>query len=457
MRSSFARLVTVLCLALGGLAVMPSPATALSQDPDPSTWMANGKIFASVRYGDVMFIGGTFKKLRESIAPGPNTGPQVTGLTGLAAIDLTTGEGIPSFKPQITVSGNQTLEVQSLAIVDDTLYVGGQFSAVDGQTRWNIAAIDINPNTMTGTVDPGFDPVVGVPTGNLANFEVLKILPGPDALYIGGAFSKVDGKGRIKMAKLSYNGVLDNTFKPGSTNGAVRDLEWAADGQTIFASGNFYTLSGAARLAVGRINPTTGAATNWAVPPGQIPASGSPARQICWDIIATSTRLFAGCGKGPNFIGAFRVDTGDTGSRTWQFGTGGNVVSLRLLAGGDAIAFGGHFGINTIPGRYNGLMPVCGSIGSTRYLRAFGILRNINQTSTSSVVRDGNTSATTAYLDCSFTPNFEGEDPDGPNFVGTNKFGGVWEIQVTGQHLWALGEFKYVNANVRRAIARFPL
>lgn len=456
MRSSFARLLTVLCLALGGLAVMPSPATALSQNPDPSTWMANGKIFASVRYGDVMFIGGTFKKLRESLSPGPASGPQVTGLTGLAAIDLTTGEGIPGFKPQITVSGNQTLEVQSLAIVGDTLYVGGQFSAVDGQPRLNLAAIDIDPNTLTGTVDPTFDPVVGAPDGNLANFEVLKILPGSNALYIGGAFSKVDGKGRNKMAKLSYAGVVDNTFKPGFTNGAVRDLEWAADGQTLFASGNFYTLSGAARLAVGRIDPTTGAATNWAVPSGQIPASGSPAKQICWDIIATSTRLFAGCGKGPNFIAAFRVDTGDTGSRTWILSTGGNVVSLHLLAGGDAIAFGGHFGINST-GSYNGLMPVCGNVGPTRYLRALGILRNINQTTASSAIRNGDTSTATAYLDCSFTPNFEGQDPDGPNFTGTNPFGGVWEIQVTGQHIWALGEFKYVNANVRRAIARFPL
>jgi hypothetical protein len=26
---------------------------------------------------------------------------------------------------------------------------------------------------------------------------------------------------------------------------------------------------------------------------------------------------------------------------------------------------------------------------------------------------------------------------------------------VTGQHIWALGEFKYVNAAVRRGVARF--
>ena len=451
MRFALARLTTAAVVAFASIASVTSPASALTQDPDSSTWMANGKIHASVRYGDVMFIGGTFQKLREVMPPGVASGPQVTGLTGLAAIDLTTGEGIASFKPQLAASGAQALDVQALAIVGDTLYVGGQFSSVDAQPRLNLAAIDLDPSTLTGTVDPEFDPVVGDPAGNLSAFEVLKILPGPDALYISGAFGTVDGKGRSKIARLSYSGVVDSTFKPGTTSGAVRDLEWSADGQTIFAGGNFWTLSGASRLAVGRLDATTGAATAWAVPGGQIPSSSG--KQICWDIVATATRLFAGCGKGPNFVGAFRTDTGDVGSRTWQYGTGGNVQAIALLGDGDSLVIGGHLGINS-HSTYNGLMRVC---SNTKYLRALGILRNINQTSTSSVVTSGATSSTTAYLDCSFTPNFEGQDPDGPNFSGTNPFGGVWEIQVTGQHLWALGEFKYVNAAVRRAIARFPV
>jgi hypothetical protein len=448
---TLARLTTAAAVAFALIAGVPSPASALTQDPDTSTWMANGKIHASVRYGDVMFIGGTFQKLREVLAPGAASGPQVVGLTGLAAIDMTTGAGIASFKPQLAASGAQTLDVQALAIAGDTLYVGGQFSGVDGQPRLNLAAIDLDPSTLAGTVDPDFDPVVGDPAGNLSAFEVLKILPGPDALYISGAFGAVDGKGRSKVAKLSYAGVVDATFKPGTTSGAMRDLEWSADGQTIFASGNFWTLSGAPRLAVGRLDATTGAATGWAVPGGQIPSSGG--KQICWDIVATATRLFAGCGKGPNFVGAFRTDTGDVGSRTWQYGTGGNVQAIALLGDGESLVIGGHLGINS-HSTYNGLMRVC---NNSRYLRALGVLRNINQPSTSSVVTSGATSSTTAFLDCGFTPNFEGQDPDGPNFSGTNPFGGVWEIQVTGQHIWALGEFKYVNAAVRRGLARFAL
>lgn len=446
-----ARVIASTIVALVSVATLGAPAAAVSQDPDASTWMANDAIHASARYGDVMFIGGTFRKLREVLSPGVASGPQVTGLTGLAAIDMRTGEGIASFKPQLQAASTQTLDVQALAVVGDTLYVGGQFNGVDGVPRLNLAAIDIDPVTLTGSVDPGFAVSVGDPSGNLAAVEVLKILPASDGLYISGAFGTLGGMRRSKVAKLSHAGVVDRTFKPGTTSGAIRDIEWSADGQSIFAGGNFTTLSGAPRLAVGRLDAATGAPTNWAVPGGQIPSSGG--KQICWDIVATVTRLFAGCGKGPNFVGAFRVDTGDVGSRTWLYGTGGNVQAIALLGDGDSLAIGGHLGINS-HSTYNGLMRVC---GNSRYLRALGILRNVNQTSTSSVVTSGATSTTTAYLDCGFTPNFEGQDPDGPNFPGTNPFGGVWEIQVTDDHLWALGEFKYVNAAVRRAIARFPL
>ena len=451
MPANVVRFAVAMSVALAALVTLPSAAVALSQDPDTSTWMANGKVLASARYGNVMFIGGTFKKLRESLDPGPASGPSITGLTGLAAIDMTTGAGIASFTPELGAVGDQQVSVDALAVQGDTLYVGGQFGTVDGQPRMNLAAIDLDPGTMTGTVDPGFDPVVGTTGGSLANFRVLSILTGPDSLYISGGFSKVDGKGRNKIAKLNYDGVVDATFRPAATNGAVRDLAWSSDGATIFAGGNFTTLSGAARLSIGRVDAATGAANAWAVPSGEIPSSGG--QQICWDILVTATRLFAGCGKGPNFVGAFRVDTGDIGSRTWQYRTGGNVNTVALLPGGDGLVFGGHFGINSTS-TYNGLMPVC---SFTRYLRALGILRNINQTSTSSVVTSGVPSATTAYLDCSFTPNYEGTQPQGPNFEGTNRHGGVWDLIVTDQHIWALGEQKYINTTVRRAIARFPL
>ena len=436
--------VTVTCLVMAS-----SPAMALSESPDAAPWMANGKIHASAQYGNVMFIGGQFTKLYA-----PSSGPQLKGLTGLAAIDMTTGAGIAGFTPDLGTTGNQVLDVEALALVGNDLYVGGQFSTVDGASHFNLARIHIDPATLSGTVDATFNPTVGIPgASNDASFVVDKILPGPGAIYIGGSFSKVNGKGRPKTAKLGLDGTLDGTFKTPGTNAVVLDMEWSADGQTIFVSGGFSVLSNAARQSIGRIDPTTGAATAWTIPVGQIPVGGaSHPGQTCWDLEVTAARLFAGCGRGPNFVGAFRLDTGDTGGRTWQYTTGGNVQTIRLLPNAQDLVIGGHLGINSTS-TYNGLMPVC---SNTKFLRTIAILRNVSApTGTGSVVTSGATSSTTPWLDCSFLPNVDGTSPGGPNFPGTNPYGGVWEIQVTAQYLWGLGEFKHINTAPRRAIARW--
>jgi hypothetical protein len=150
-------------------------------------------------------------------------------------------------------------------------------------------------------------------------------------------------------------------------------------------------------------------------------------------------------------VGGFRLDNGNTGDRTWQYATGGNVQSIALLANGTDLAFGGHFGINSTSS-YDGKMPVCAG----QYLRALGIVRNAATTiAKTSPNTNGLPLPTQPYLDCGFLPNIDGKAAAGPNFSGTNRYGGVWEIQVTSSYLWALGEFQHVNTQVRRSIARF--
>ena len=169
-------------------------------------------------------------------------------------------------------------------------------------------------------------------------YAVKTILPGPDALYIGGAFSKVDGLSRVKTAKLGYDGTVDRPFKTPGTNGAVMDLVWVTDGQTIFAGGAFSAFSKEPRQSIARSDPATGAVTPWSVPAGQIPVGGGAKQgQTCGTFDVTATRLFAGCGRGPNFAGAFRLETAHGGSRTWQYSTSGNVQTIRVLPNGQLV------------------------------------------------------------------------------------------------------------------------
>jgi hypothetical protein len=228
-------------------------------------------------------------------------------------------------------------------------------------------------------------------------------------------------------------------------------MVWAADGGSIFLAGAFTQLgSGTKRYAIGRVNATTGAALPWSVPPSDIPGATTTG-QTCYELAVTLTRVFAGCGRKPNFVGAFRLDNGNTGNRTWQYSTGGNVQSIALLSNGNDLAFGGHFGINSTSS-YDGTMPVC----TGRYLRALGIIRNVaTTTAATSPNTNGLPLPTQPYLDCGFLPNVDGQAAAGPNFAGTNPYGGVWELQVTGSYLWAFGEFQHINTQVRRSIARF--
>jgi hypothetical protein len=455
------RFSSVLVLTIVALVVSTLPATALTTTPDATPWMANGFIKASAQYGNVLFIGGSFQKVGASVSPGPSLPPAVDGYTGLAAIDMTTGQAIGNFKPQLTANANQELVVLALAVVGNRLYVGGQFSTVDGENHYNLAAIDINPTTIRGTVVSGFDPVVGIPgKANEHSFDVKTILPGSDGIYIGGGFSQVDGKGKPKTAKLDWDGNVVNAYKTAGVNGSVNDMVWSADQQSIFLAGHFTQIgAGNSRVAMGRIDPTTGATLPWTVPLSQIPGATSSG-QICYELVATSTRLYAACGKTPNFTGAFRVDNGDEGTRTWQYSTGGNVQTLALIPGTNDLVIGGHFGINS-SSRYNGRMRCGPSSGPATWIRAIAIIRNVaNTTSFVSPRTDGGTSATDPWVDCSWLPNIDGQNQPWPtltsNMPGVNRYGGMWEIQITPTHLWALGEFRYVNTQVRRAIARFP-
>lgn len=418
-------IVALSCVALVGTSVMAS-AVVLQEQQDPGIWHTNGGVWGSAQYhgslGDILFVGGKFTKVRE-YPPGVPGGASYSA-SGLAAFDMDTGQGISSFAPLVTGVGIQKNEVHALAVVGDTLYVGGQFGQIDGQSHYNLAAIDI-PAAMDGdagtpAVIASFNPTIGVPgASNEDKFFVYEITPAADGMYVGGAFSKVNGKGRPKLAKLSYAGNLITSFRAGPINGAVRDVDLAVDGASIFVGGAFSTVASQPRNAIVRLDAATGALHPWVVPSGTLP-TGSSGRMTCWDVQATANRLFAGCGRGPNYAIGLRLDNGTTGSRTFIYSTAGNVQAVGLAADGD-LFIGGHFGTNlSFPGNL-----ICSSRpDGAKRLKAFGILHNVQGTTDSE------------SIECSFLPQF----------WGPNGFGGVWEIQVAPNgKVWVTGEFHEIN------------
>lgn len=410
------RLASAIPLALIISLLAAAPAGALQEQADSGTWnvAAPGKVFATAQYGNVLFIGGQFGRVQER--PTTTAGPGYAA-TNLAAIDMTTGQGIPSFAPLVQGNADQKPQVHSLAVVGNTLYIGGQFDRVDGQPHHNLAAITIDPATLTGSVDPTFDPIVGAPGASTDKSTfVYETLPSANGVYVGGTFAKVNGVARAKVALVRPDGSLDPTFKATGVNGAVRDMEFAADGQTIFVGGAFNRFNGTARRSIARIDPATASLHPWAVPTSQIEE-----QQTAWDLVVTANRVYGALGRVPNYAAAYRVGTPVLdGSRVWRFGASGNVQSIALLGANDLV-IGGHFGTFLE-------QEVCDG----QLIKNLGILRGVGGESS-------------PQLDCSFLPQFSGPNP----------YGGVWEIQVTASAIWVGGEFTAIEGIGHRGIARF--
>src|SRR5215204_3078057 len=109
-----------------------SPALALSETPG-NTYMTNGKVYATALSGDhkVLYIGGEFTEVRQKSGVSYK-------VSNVAAINVKTGAAIRTWRPK--VSGKDAV-VRSLAVKNGKVFIGGNFTAVEGKPRKNLAAV----------------------------------------------------------------------------------------------------------------------------------------------------------------------------------------------------------------------------------------------------------------------------------------------------------------------------
>jgi hypothetical protein len=401
-RRPLSRCLAAATLALTVLLAFSSPALAVQETVD-TTGMTNGKVFAVERVGNTIYVGGQFTNVLKA------NGTVAYRADNIAAFDASTGVGISTFRLPVLQPGGTPFVRSLVASPDGTrLYVGGKFSSIGGVARQHIARIDLT----TGTVDASFAPVVGD-----AASIVYDILLGEgavaDRVYFGGIFKTVDGVTRTRVAAVTSAGALISTWKPRAGGNAVRALTFAVDRATVFIAGSLNQINGEPRVAIGRVDAVTGALHSWTA---SSTAIQSPMH--CYDVVATDTRLFAGCGKGPNYAIALSVSTG---AQVWKFSTVGNVQVVELNASGSELFIGGHFGTGRLQ------QTVC----VNKQLHGLALLN-----------------ATTGIINCSWVPQLA---PFGSNYQG------VWALQLTETHLWAGGLFHSVAGDTQKYLGRFAL
>jgi hypothetical protein len=397
--------------------VFSQQAQALEDIPDADTWhVTGGRVEASTLSSDgkTLYIGGNFDRVYENA---PGSGGASFAAPGLAAIDVQTGTAIRSWTPR--VSGGENL-VYSLSVANGSVFVGGNFTTVNGQPREDLAEVDASDGSLKS-----FAPNIAAGAGDTI---VRTVETGNGKLYIGGQFSRVNGDLRGNLAAFNLsNGGLDDQWTPQAA-GPVRDLAMAADGATIFAAGDFDQARGSSdanlssRRNVARFDVNSGALDPWYIP-GNILGEGSYP-QSGWVLLPTANRLYAGFGnKGPNYVKSFRLDSGDRAEQEWSFSTVGDPYALALSPDGTRLFAGGHFG--TVRLQQN----ECGQ-------RVRGLISL-------------NTATGRPY--CDWIPRLDLFNKDQWNGHAANT------MQVIDNYLWLGGRFYTVSDVEQRSLARFTI
>src|SRR5215510_5378361 len=199
--------------------------------------LGNGAVSAIVPHGSVTYIGGNFDELAA-----------ITG--AFARLDAVTAKRIA---PLVETQGGEVRT--SVSDGNGGFYIGGTFILVSGNTRSKIAHILAN-----GTVDANFNPALPLQD---AVVNALAISGDGSTLYVGGGFDFIGGQTRHNLAAVNaVNGTVTN-FNPAGlgTDGQVFALE--VSGTQVYVGGQFAHLGGQMRNGLAKVAGTTGGDLGW--------------------------------------------------------------------------------------------------------------------------------------------------------------------------------------------------
>ena len=223
----------------------PATPATVSNDSLP-TPQINGVAWATAMAGNNVYVGGSFTNARpDGAAAGVNTVPR----SNLLSFDVTTGL-LQSFNP--TFNG----QIRTMTVSPDKtrLYVGGEFTQVNGVARSRIAAF----NTATGALITNFNPPI--------NYHVRALTATNSTVYAGGYFTQVGSVARAYLAAFNASGALLD-WAPQATAEGVFALIVNPQGTKVAVGGSFTTLNGSSNpgYGLGMVDAVTGASLPMAV------------------------------------------------------------------------------------------------------------------------------------------------------------------------------------------------
>lgn len=287
------------------------------------TVQINGVVWDQVIVGDRVYVTGQFTQARPAGAsPGQNETPRAN----ILAYNLQTGALIQSWAPSLNAQGMAIIASED----GSRIYVGGDFSQVNGTSRLRIAALD----AQTGAVIQGFNPS--------ANNRVAALAIHDNTLYLGGHFTTVGGQPRSRLASVnSATGALQ-PWAP-STDREVVTMIVHPDSGRVIVGGSFSSVNGQTQRGMTSLHGVTGAVMPWAA--NQVIQNYGTDTQISslitdGDTIYGVGWAYFGAGSTTaNLEGTFAANP-LTGAIKWINGCRGDQFSIAVQ--GDVLYTAGH-------------------------------------------------------------------------------------------------------------------
>ena len=215
---------------------------AVSNFAAKTSWGVSGNLNGSVKEGSIQVQA--LAQVGSTMYVGGNftgvkqgdKGAEISS-RGLAAFDVNTG----NFTGQ-TFDFNAQVKAL-LALPDGRLLVGGDFTRVNGETHVGTVVI----NSSTGQIDPSWDlQIVNALRGGAVSVRALTYYDGN--VYMGGAFTHLTGGGSSKVyarnaGRVSLSGRPDRSWNP-EISGSVQAVGVSEANSAFYAGGHFTTAHG---------------------------------------------------------------------------------------------------------------------------------------------------------------------------------------------------------------------
>ncbi|MEO6503361.1 MAG: LamG domain-containing protein [Jatrophihabitantaceae bacterium] len=391
-----------------------APAGAI-EGPLPSnvapTWQTNGQVTAIAVVGEIVYIGGNFTSVR---LPGRPLGSGEIARNHLAAFEAATGRLVLAFNHDVNAA------VYSLAPSADgqTLYAGGDFSAVDGVPRNRLAAFSVPTSAVPAGALTSWDPG--------SNARVTSIAAAHSAVFVSGSFTSVGGRAKQRVAALDPDtGAASPVFTADADN-VVYQIALSPGGTKLYLAGAFQSLNAdPAQHGAAVVDSATGTALPFpagSVIPPKTPSCTAEAKAVKTD---SSGAYFGVEGSGLGcFDGTFAV--GGDGTLRWQSKCLGATQAVQPIGGILYTGSHSHDCSGDRPADPNAFPEVGSLKGLSRHLLSRSTANGLLGT---------------------WYPNTDG----GPNNTGL----GPRVMTTDGSQLFVGGEFITVNGLPQQGFARF--